>query len=676
MAGFKLQAFGGFVPRVDPTLLQDNEATKAINTKLYSGSLKPWYKTSELTVPVSVPANTKTVRRERNASSQDIWFAWGNDVDVVSGPLTDTNAYRMYYTGDGYPKKTNETLAGTPSGSTPASYLSLGVPAPVAAPTVARVGSGSTSAESRVYAYTYISEFGDIFEESAPSAASSVVTVYSGDSVTVAGYSWSASYSRTNTAVTITESSHGLSTGMAVYLNFATSDVPNGWYTVTVVNSSTYTIVSPTTPTGSATSTVTVLVKAPEGKYNITKRRIYRSVSGTGSTQFQFVTEIGITTTTYSDTKTSAQLGEVIDSSAWSTPPSDLAGLVELPNGILAGFVGNEVFFSEPYYPHAWPLEYAVSVGHKIVGLGVFGQSLVAVTEGNPYIISGVSSASMSSEKVAVIEPCVSKRTIASDANGVTYASPNGIMEIGPGGPNLITRNIMLKEEFSIYSPSTAFAKSTQSQYFMFYQSGLVDPEIGVLIFDRNVASTPLTLSTIPASAAWVDNADASLYVVGSDNTVLKWEGDTFNRLPFEWTSKEFVLPEPVNMGAIEILADYEDIESAEELQTEIAAIIASNQAIFAANSNLLGSLNNQTLNTYMVNGSLLAPVPQAVEDRFILIIIYADGIERHRLSATSRGVYRLPAGYKSDLWQFTLNGNIPLRHVKLAETVTELKSL
>ena len=44
MSGLKIMAMGGYVPRVAPHLLNDNEAQKALNTKLYAGDLRAWRK--------------------------------------------------------------------------------------------------------------------------------------------------------------------------------------------------------------------------------------------------------------------------------------------------------------------------------------------------------------------------------------------------------------------------------------------------------------------------------------------------------------------------------------------------------------------------------------------------------------------------------------------------------
>lgn len=674
MAVIHLRQFGGFVPRISPNLLQDNEATKAVNTRLYSGALRPWRKPADVNPSVGVNANTKTIYKVVNSSGDDVWFAWNDVINIAEGPVTDSQAFRFYYTGDGVPKKTNQNLAGTSSGGAPGNWLSIGVPAPLTAPGVARVGSGG-SPETRVYTYTYVSTFGNIIEESAPAPASAEVNCGTGDSVTVDAFTWTGTYSRTGTLVTVTETAHGLSTGMRVYLDFTSGTAADGWYDVTVTGTGTYTVT--TTASGTTSGNVTVLAKAPAGRYNITARRIYRSLSGSGSTTFNFVAEIPLATTSYSDTKTSAQLGEVIKTLTWLPPPSDLKGLVQMPNGILAGFSGRDVYFCEPGYPHAWPVDYSINVEADIVGLGVFGQSVVVMTKGNPYVISGIDSASMSAEKITIVEPCISARTIASDSEGVTYASPNGLVEIGPNGIQVLTKNILLKDEFSWFNPLSGVSVSTQGIYYMFFTSGTYENiTTGALVFDRNVPGTPLTLTTINTGAAYVDKTTGELYVV-EDDKIKKWDANPANRLPFEWVSKEFILPQPENMGAIELYADFNDVDDAEALQEEAAAILASNQAIFVSGDDLLGNFNDAVLlDTNEFNGSILQNPSQPVDDRYVLFIVYADDEEKYRIRMTQRGLYRLPAGYVSDRYKFEVQGNVTLRHIKVGRTVAELKQV
>lgn len=606
MTGVVLKAFGGFSPRVAPHLLNDTEGTKAINSKLFSGTLAPWRKLGALSPAITVAENTKTIYRAIKADGTDQWLAWTSEVDVVNSPLSDTNAFRLIYSGDGVPKKTNSTLVGTASGENPDDYLNLGVPAPATAPTATRSGSGASSPETRVYVITYVSTFGDITEESAPSPASNEVTVYSGDSVSL-----------TNLAI------------------------------------------------------------APAGKYNITHKRIYRSVTGS-TTGFLFVAELPIATTTYSDTLTSAQLGEALATTTWTMPPDDLHSLVTMPNGILAGLSGSEVCFSEPYYPHAWPIEYRISIDTEGVGLGVFGQTLVVLTKGRPYFVSGVTSGSMSQEVVPIYEPCLSKRSIVSESGGVTYVSPNGIMSLTGAGPQLLTQNVLLKEDMALYAPSTIVAGAYSGRYFGFFAGATIEEFTdGGLIFDRMVPNAPFTLTSTRTRAPYVDQENSTLYLVDPDDNQIKlWEGDTLDRIPYEWKSKRFNFPRPVNFGAVEVDANFNEIEETEQIQQSVLALKAANQALFSTASDLQSTLNSRVLNSYEINGSLLAPIPPIPDDRYMLVTVIADGEVKQQLQMTEKGTYRLLSGYKSDTYEFQINGNIGMRHIKIAESVKELKTL
>ena len=67
----------------------------------------------------------------------------------------------------------------------------------------------------------------------------------------------SATYARTGTLVTVTKSSHGLATGDVIGLSFASaggSSATNGNYTITVLNSSTFTITDINTGTIAAST--------------------------------------------------------------------------------------------------------------------------------------------------------------------------------------------------------------------------------------------------------------------------------------------------------------------------------------------------------------------------------------------------------------------------------------
>jgi hypothetical protein len=120
----------------------------------------------------------------------------------------------------------------------------------------------------------------------------------------------------------------------------------------------------------------------PSG-YTATHRRIYRSVSGT----YLFVAEVTAATTSYTDSVSAEDLGEEIPSLTWLPPPATLKGLTNLPNGIMAGFVGRDIYFCDPYHPHAWPIAYNQTVDYPVVGLGRMDTTLAVLTTGTPYFL-------------------------------------------------------------------------------------------------------------------------------------------------------------------------------------------------------------------------------------------------------------------------------------------------
>ena len=610
MAGIKLQGFAGIVPRQSPYLLQDSEAQTAINTKLYSNEVRSWQKPGILDprriITDYVPL---TIYRTQNTSGDDLWLTFNKDVDIVPGPIFDSNN-TLYYTGagtDGLPKKTNATLAQTGTGPNyPGDYLLMGVPNPSNVLTVSASGGSTGSGvtpENRVYLFTYISQFGAIEEESGPSPASAQVTVNPGGTVAI-------------------------------------GNLP---------------------------------AAAPAGKYNITKVRIYRSVTGTASTVYLKVADVTIGTTTYSDTTLAASLGGILPSANYAPPPDGLRGLVSMANGIMAGFVDNQIYFSEPFKPHAWPPEYALSVEYPVVGLGSFGSSLVVTTKGNPFIISGTNPAAMSQEKLPLYEPCVSKRSIASDEQGVMYASPNGIIKVGPGIADNVSRSLFTRDEWNLFAPNTMLGEVQDGRYFLFYQT---DTDKGGLILDRNETASPLTETNLFATALHTDPVNAKLYLC-EDKEIKGWDSDPYNGLPYEWKSKVFVFPRPLNLSAGQVDADFENSNPlGKKNQLDIIEYVkAKNRAVWASVSGLLGNLNNKQVNTMTLNGSVLTPIP-LIDERYVTLSIYGDGILRAVIYVKNHNAFRLPSGYKADRWEFKVNGNIPLRFIKVAETSKELVTI
>lgn len=223
--------------------------------------------------------------------------------------------------------------------------------------------------------------------------------------------------------------------------------------------------------------TVEVTVTAPPVGRNITHFRVYRSSSTNlaGSAAFQYVPNAAdplgwpIADLTITDDNPQANLRESCPSITWTEPRADLFALVGMPNGIMAGLAegGRTLCFCVPFQPHAWPREYEIPLEHLGIGLGVFGQTLVVPTEGNPVYVSGADPASMSAQKLESAQACLSKRSIVSAEGGVFYASPDGICMAGPQGVVIVTQGAYTRDDWQALGIAGSFAAFSEGVYYI-----------------------------------------------------------------------------------------------------------------------------------------------------------------------------------------------------------------
>lgn len=603
MPYIKVEDFSGIVPRTGPTQIEANQAQIANNVKLQSRELRSW--ADPISVYTPALPDVETVYYIDSPSGNRYWLEWATDVDMVPGPVADVNEFRYYYTGDGAPKKTNYALATTSGVGTPPypnSWLYMGVPAPAAAATLT-ASSAAAPNETRAYVYTYVSTFGTVKEESAPSPAATVVVNSATGTVTVSGFS-----------------------------------------------------------------------AAPTTGYNITHRRIYRTITGATNVVYSFVAEIPVATTSYVDSLSVTQLGSELQTLYWTTPPAGLKGLVAMPNGILAGFVGNQVYFSEPYYPHAWPDIYALTVDYQIIGLGVYENTLVVLTTRFPYLISGVSPSSMTQQKLPIPQPCISKKSIASDQYGVLYASPNGLVSLGSGTQDVVTVPLYTRDEWQELNPSSMIGMIYNNMYMGFYTVGTVTKAIVISRGDI----PPLIELDFPAKATFVDRSTSKIYAASSfDNKIYQLDASSINFTVFEWLSKQFVMPNPMNFGAIKVQADFVFMNDITQYNAYVAAIQAANQAIFSAGGgNVGGMINSNYINEYYLNQSMLQTIPPPGTTRYITVIIYADGQQIWQSDILSQEPLRLPALQKGYVYEIRISGNTPVRMVAMASSIGELRQI
>lgn len=555
-----LKGFMGSIPRLAPEHLPQNAAQTALNVNLRSGDIKAWKATKFIETPTKV-GTKKTIYLFNDTT----WFHWIANVNVVPGLIADDSALLTYYSGDSEPKLTYSPIATSGGGTSyPNNSYLLGVPAPLLTPVAAAVSLS-------------------------PGTITSITA------------------SDTTQLVTITSAAHGLSTGHSVTLSgLGATDVSylnDKTYRINKIDANTFTLVltgevitvaaSATTGTWTRVYTydtiqsriyvytyvlvygskedeskpsepvsidcaldqqvnLTLTSTGPTGNYLLTngKKRIYRSDDGG---DYRLVAEIAIGTTTYSDTTLTADLEfDVLPSTDWDVPPSDLAGLMLLPCGSVAGFHGKEWCPSEPYQPHTYPTPYRLTTAYNIVGHVAYGDNVAIMTNGDLYVAAGTHPENYQMSAIEGFkQPCVSARSIVDVGYGAMYAAPDGLVLVDSGGARLITEELFSKENWQALSPSSILGVYYDDKYFGFYDTGTTT---GGFILDPKNPGASLTFTDVFATAAFNDSINDALYLVVSGN-IVQWDNHATNYLTYTWKSKKQELPVPINYGACQVVA-------------------------------------------------------------------------------------------------------------------------
>jgi hypothetical protein len=365
--------------------------------------------------------------------------------------------------------------------------------------------------------------------------------------------------------------------------------------------------------------TVTLQFPAnPSGNYNLLKKRVYRTDAG-GT--YRFVADVAIAAGTFEDTVAEASLGEEIPTSTFDAPADDtsadhpdgpMLGLVSMPNGILAGFSGQTVAFSEAFQPHAFPDEYKLTVKSDIVALAPLNTGLLVLTKEKPAIIQGLDPSSMSMMEVDSSLSCVSKRSVVDMGEFTMYASPDGLVMATESGINLITDQTFTRDQWQEYTPSSIVAFQWEGHYVAFYNNGT---ESKGFIFDPRGGKNSFVKLDFHATAGFNDLETDQLYLVVGGSLVKFAEGSGASN--FVWRGKKFYTPRPINPAVAKVECD--------------------------------GYSPNPTLK------------------------LYADGVLKHTQTVTSSNVFRLPSGYKANEFEIELSGSVPINEVCIYESAEEI---
>lgn len=299
--------------------------------------------------------------------------------------------------------------------------------------------------------------------------------------------------------------------------------------------------------------TMQTTAPAPFNGY-INRVRVYRTATGTQGAEFFYVGEVAIQTpgspVSLTDDIKPIALGEVLPSTDWAMPPNKLQGLVQMPNGFMAGFVGNTLYFSEPYMPHAWPDRYRKTVTDDIVGIAVYGQTLVVATTGQPYIATGTDPGSVSAAKLDVYAPCLSKSGVCSVGMGVAYPSFDGLVIVSAAGAQVVTQNHFTKAQW-LAAWYGGMSSVLHDGRLVAFSNNVIQK---TLIFQLGIQGA-LNVSTcsLVGTAPAIDDDDSLHFAAGT--TRMKFDPVGGTNMRAYWQSRVFTLAAARSMGVCQVFA-------------------------------------------------------------------------------------------------------------------------
>lgn len=533
MPTITIPTFGGEVPRTSPRLLENTQASIAVNCQLERGHLEP------LRGPLFIE-KLKHEARTIYKHPQDGWLEWKKPVNVVKSAIYDVEGEaplgQLLITGNrSYP---TQYLAG-------GKEYRLGVPRPNAAPKVEidlraqektvhcyaygtegmdqdipRYGHESTLNEiedanvhiepiammepkalaeeegittdsgverSSSYCYTLVQTLagGRIQQESAPSPPSDVIDVLDGDGVRVSGF-----------------------------------EIPN----------------------------------APGS--NITHIRIYRTLSGYQTSEFHFLVELELPVEEYVDTTLDKDLSsEVLQTTTWDSIPDDAKGLIVTNNGIYAAFRGNELLISEPFVYYAYPEDYRLTVEDQIVALGHTDNTIIVLTKGRPYLVSGTEPSQMQLTHLPIEQSCRAALSLGFLPGGVIYASPDGLMLFTANEQALATGQTYTRDQWQEMDLDMLMGTVLDGQYVGFFAG--TNKGFIFTIGAKDVVRVELP-EGMKVMAVYHHSLDDCIYlsIDSADGSHAVWEWEAGEAMEYVWRSKPFFTSRLTAMRALRIEGD------------------------------------------------------------------------------------------------------------------------
>ena len=558
----------------------------------------------------------------------------------------------------------------------------------------------------RTYIYTWVTPWD---EESIPSNVSNELYIKEGQTVTVSNLP------------TAAPSGSNFVRGIRLYRSVASASATDYfllatlWFPLTIAEFSRTSNVSTVTTTSPHNFIVDDRFKisgCSNSSFDITDGEVVSVIDDFTFTYAQTASDVGTTTATagtiYHDVSESLDdsarywgdssydftddflvsgLETIIPSEEYDPPPDNMRGLIAAHNNILVGFTGNQLCFSFPDTPHAWPEKYRLTFDADIVAIEAVSGYIIVLTEEYPYQVSGNDPATMVSARIDTLYPCYSKRSVINMGYGVVWATHGGLASWSPTtGIDMITKFVHDWDTWNeALDPTTIVGHFYDGKYFGSHSGAS-------FIFERDdkVGGYFVQIQYV-FTAAYSDPQTGTMYYVsGTDGDIYEWDNEDQILSPLEWKSKTIVTKDYLNLGAARVVADFETSSQ------QTANIIAYNSGIpnfnsaVWARSQQIGTVNGPThyvsggvtytpggyLNNFTLNGD-----PQTQYQKLnvgvqpVTFKLWVDKQLVFQGSVSTDDIFRLPTGYRSDTFEVGVSGSSRIRAIHFGETPYGLRT-
>jgi hypothetical protein len=367
-----------------------------------------------------------------------------------------------------------------------------------------------------------------------------------------------------------------------------------------------------------------------------------------------------------------ADLGEALPTATWGSIPSAVTNLRSHPNGFFVASKDRELYFCEPFNHHSWPEDYKITLDATIIGIGIFGSTIVVCTDANVYLFTGPHPDSLYKQKLS-FQPCLSQRGVVETDTGVIFPAKAGFQLVDSSGIRNITKDFFSPDDWDDYELETIHGHWYNEAYYGFYKSATYEGNIRIDFLNQSI-----TTGADYHYAGYVALVDGKFRTIFSSSIttsalyISQWDNDTTRYRNYQYKSPRFILEKPANFKVAQVVIDtdfYNDVLEIISDDTTLATLNAAEWALGLIDA----PLNGAALNEQDVNGDGLYSLSSLGVQDYIEFKIYVNSVLKFTKQISDSNMFKLPRGFKHKKWEIEIIGMLPVKRVTLATSTEEI---